>query len=184
MSSGVSLNALNRRYEVRTQTTLIDASICAGFDGSGQEQNRVMLTHHHDLGGRHFFPENTRYVQSIEAGHADVEKNQIRQELSRFLNGVCPVFGFAADFTVTRERQNIRHAMSDQCTVVGNENSHKYSRSALPSQKMLVSDLGPLHENLRLARALPVGSSDGRAGKWNTIFVPSSVERMSMWPPN
>lgn len=30
---------------------------------------------------------------------------------------------------------------------------------------MLVSDLGPLHDNLRLARALPVGSSDGQGWK-------------------
>src|ERR1035437_27940 len=84
-----------------------------------------MLAHDQNLGGGNFFTQKTRYIQSVQSGHAYVQKNEIGQEFRRFLNGLSSIVRFTADFPIGDGCQNTLNPASHPFVVISNQNSHQ-----------------------------------------------------------
>src|ERR1700721_1939874 len=73
-----SSQALDSHYQVSTEPTFIQARVSPGLYDAGQHLNRIMLCDQQDLRFWQFQPQTTSGIESIHAGHAEIEQNQVR----------------------------------------------------------------------------------------------------------
>jgi hypothetical protein len=88
-----------------------------------------MLTHDDDPSGGRFFADRPRHIQSAQARHADIEENKIGKKFENALDRLGSIYGFAADFAISRRGENGLNAAPDVFVVVRDENSHRSVRS-------------------------------------------------------
>jgi len=103
----------------------------AHFERARQKYDRIVLTHNNDFDGGRGLVKLTSDLESTDAGHADIEQDEIREKSGRALDGLVAIFGFAADLPWSA-RQNRFHATPNMLVVIGDQDSHG-KREAVPA---------------------------------------------------
>lgn len=83
-----------------------------------------MLAHDEDFGGGNFFAKQSSRIESIQTGHAYVEKDKVGKNFSRDLNRLFAAFGFTANFPRGHGSQNALYTTAHPFIVIGKQNSH------------------------------------------------------------
>jgi hypothetical protein len=90
-------NSLDARNEFGSEATLIHAIRGSRPDRARAQSIGIVLTHDQNPGGRGLPSEKLRYFQSVHAGHTDIQKDQIREQLAGLLQSVFAIDSLAAN---------------------------------------------------------------------------------------
>ena len=71
--------------QVCMKATLVHATIPTCGEDGRQQLSCLKLAHYQDFCSTHVLPQKTSHLQSADAGHADIEEDQVGQEFDRFL---------------------------------------------------------------------------------------------------
>ena len=119
---------------MRSEMALVDAAMRSRLKRAGQQRSRIMLAHNQYLRARNLLSKKTRRLQTVQARHADVKKDDIGQKVPGFFDRLRPIFCLTAHLPIRLGCENVDHALPDPLVIVNHKNSHDIDVTKHPSQ--------------------------------------------------